>query len=373
MSELQLFPSDDEFSSVPETPALHLQPKPGRSTLDCDPLPNRTGRQLQRSYKPRSRRPLSPPPSRPSSSSVSSSPSPPPPQSLSQTTRQDVPLIPPVSKWTVNSLRQALANSGVHFPRRSSKIQLYELLTSSQNSPSQPELQSKNPKNKIQRISTIRSSPRQQSSRQTRHQHERANPTARTSSFAPVSSRLATAAAEHSSPAAPAPNNPQVLFSGSRSSKHDTEIPSHLIPFSSVPSFLPNSQKGVESSVRLPPLNVPPPLPFPFSSGDDHSVRMPPQSVPPISLPIFHSFPPAATHTNQDPQPSTSIAPARWPSHSLASAEHLPPPPHAVAQEPPPVSSQLRSLILAGADIDLPSLLTSVPINESHRSFECGP
>ncbi|KAK9970174.1 hypothetical protein ABG768_026139, partial [Culter alburnus] len=336
MSELQLFPSDDEFSSIPEMPTLHLQPKPGHSTSDCDPLPNRTGHQLQRSYKLRSRRPLSPPPSRPSSSSVSSSPSPPPPppppQSLSQTTRQDVPLIPPISKWTVNSLRQALANSGVHFPCRSSKIQLYKLLASSQNSPSQPELQSKNPKKSQLSVLPCSTNPLT---------------TARTSSSTPVSSRPATAAAEHSSPAALAPNNPQVLFSGSRSSRHETEIPSHLIFFSSLPSFLPNSQKGAESSVRLPPLNVPPPLPFPFSSGDDHSVRMPPQSVPPISLPIFHSFPPAATHTNQEPQPSTSTAPARWPSHSLASAEHLPPPPHAVAQEPPPVSSQLRSLILA--------------------------
>lgn len=61
------------------------------------------------------------------------------------------------------------------------------------------------------------------------------------------------------------------------------------------------------------------------------------------------------------------------PAHSLTTVAPLPAPLNAVAMEPPPVSTHFCSLIQSCADIELPSLLTSVPINESHLSFDCGP
>lgn len=99
--------------------------------------------------------------------------------------------------------------------------------------------------------------------------------------------------------------------------------------------------------MRLPPLNVRHPTPphtfflFFFQSSQE--------AVPSTKMPLAQ--PPSHL-------PSTSTDPACLPSHTLTSAAPLPPPPHAVALEPPPVSSQLCSLILAGADADLPSLLT---------------
>ncbi|KAF4101548.1 hypothetical protein G5714_017980 [Onychostoma macrolepis] len=86
-------------------------------------------RKVQRSYKSRSRRLPSPPPSR---SPVVSVPRP------SLHSAAAISTIPPISKWSVNSLRQALSNSGLHFSRRSSKAQLYDLLSNYNNSSSIP-------------------------------------------------------------------------------------------------------------------------------------------------------------------------------------------------------------------------------------------
>lgn len=41
--------------------------------------------------------------------------------------------------------------------------------------------------------------------------------------------------------------------------------------------------------------------------------------------------------------------------------------------DPPPVSTHLRSQILAGADIDLSFLLPSVSNSKPHRTLDCGP
>ncbi|XP_067309065.1 uncharacterized protein [Pseudorasbora parva] len=48
-------------------------------------------------------------------------------------------------------------------------------------------------------------------------------------------------------------------------------------------------------------------------------------------------------------------------------------PPNALAMNPPPVSTHLRSQILAGADFDLSSLLPSVSISEPNRTLDFGP
>ncbi len=98
--DLQLFPSDDELFSCPETPSvLHVSPEPTDPNQETPP--ERSGRKIQRSYKPRSRRLLSPPASR--SPAVTS------PRPSLHPTAAILP-IPPISKWSVNSLRQALSN-----------------------------------------------------------------------------------------------------------------------------------------------------------------------------------------------------------------------------------------------------------------------
>ncbi len=124
----------------------------------------------------------------------------------------------------------------------------------------------------------------------------------------------------------------------------------------SIPSF---SNIGTDPNVRLPPLTVLPPPPHSTSIlsssaiGADLSMGLPLQTVYPSAL-----VPSAAS---------------RLPAYTLSTTSALPMPSNAVAMDPPPVSMHLRSQILAGADIDLASLLPSISISEPLRSFDCGP
>ncbi|ROL49968.1 hypothetical protein DPX16_6376 [Anabarilius grahami] len=143
--EIELFPSDDELSNVPETPARFSPNRLDPSSHHISPV-DRPGRRSHRSTSqlntPRSRRPLSPPPSRSSRGSAdlrrdASHPS--SSSSSSSSSSAATPSIPPVEKWSVNALRQALSNAGIHFSRRNTKVQLHDLLVRShQNSPRPP-------------------------------------------------------------------------------------------------------------------------------------------------------------------------------------------------------------------------------------------
>ncbi|KAF4107424.1 hypothetical protein G5714_011788 [Onychostoma macrolepis] len=119
-------------------------PRPSDAT---EPRTSARGRRPARStaHTPSHRRLRSPPPSRqptPSSASsyVSASPS-----------------IPPIAKWTVASLRQALANSDVRFSRRMSKAELYSLYISLEHT-NTPSKTSRTCKNKTLHVSGTSSS-----------------------------------------------------------------------------------------------------------------------------------------------------------------------------------------------------------------------
>ncbi len=135
--DLQLFPSDGEHFSCPKTPTVATHVSSECMDPNQETPSERFGHKIQHSYKPHSRRLLSPPPSR--------SPVTAPHPSLHPAAA--IPPIPPISKWSVTSLCQALSNSDIYF--RSSKAQLYDLLPNSNNSTSIPK-NSSTPKKKTQ-------------------------------------------------------------------------------------------------------------------------------------------------------------------------------------------------------------------------------
>jgi len=88
--------------------------------------------------------------------------------------------------------------------------------------------------------------------------------------------------------------------------------------------------------------------------GADASARLPPQSASAlVSLP-----------------PNTLLQVKS--SFSLFTATPMNVPQNAITLEPPPVTSNIKAQILSGADIDLSSLPTLLPISESNRQVDCG-
>ncbi|RXN37759.1 proline-rich 36-like protein [Labeo rohita] len=129
-----------------------------------------------------------------------------------------------------------------------------------------------------------------------------------------------------------------------------------------VPPILPlfpslSSAPGAVPSVSLPlitqaPMPAIPPL-FPSLSsvpGDGRSAGMLPLAAPAAT------FPPPQTRS----------------PFSLTSATPLPAPPNALALEPPPVPNSIRTQILAGADVDLFSLLSPILPSPADRQINCG-
>ncbi|RXN02475.1 poly [Labeo rohita] len=141
-------------------------------------------------------------------------------------------------------------------------------------------------------------------------------------------------------------------------------VPSMSLPFTThalmpaIPPLLPSlsSAPGAVPSVSLPltthaPTPAIPPLFPPFSSfpQNAHSASMPPPAVPAALFP---------------PQTRSPF--------SLASATPLPAPPNALTLEPPPVPNSIRTQILAGADVDLFSLLSPISPLPADRQINCG-
>ncbi len=114
---------------------------------------------------------------------------------------------------------------------------------------------------------------------------------------------------------------------------HQPATQSHWPP----PSFLPTSFYGL-----------------PQAPGSIPCVRLPPQTV---TAPLY--------------LPSNPSTPSKF-QFTLFTAVSLPTPSNAAALEPPPVPNTIKSQILAGADIDLSSLLSLLPPAETHRQIDCG-
>lgn len=103
--------SPDSASIIHPTPVTGIEPKSssrGRTPARSD------------SRSPRRRGHSSPPPARPPSFSPASS------------YRSAVPTIPPIGKWTVAGLREALGKSDIQAPRKLNKAELYDLYVSLQ-------------------------------------------------------------------------------------------------------------------------------------------------------------------------------------------------------------------------------------------------
>ncbi|KAF4101549.1 hypothetical protein G5714_017981 [Onychostoma macrolepis] len=357
--ELQLFPSDDELFSRPETPTVATRVSPERTDPSQETPSEHFSRKVQRSYKPRSRRLPSPPPSR---SPVVSVPRP------SLHSAAAISTIPPISKWSVNSLRQALSNSGLHFSRRSSKAQLYDLLSNYNNSSSIP-TNSSTSKKKNQSSFTPVSPPVRRSEHVQRANPEAAAKTrgekttdARTSSSAGLSARPTTAAARNSSTAPPTLTNS--LLQASSLPRQDASISTFFPVLPSIDnpcatssqmvSFFSSPTQRADPSARLPSLAIPPPLlsfnvnsshPLLQPSGSQIPPNVPPGAVPSARLPLqrtlsplFPANPPLASappcHLGHQSllglpaqHPSSSSGPIHLPAHSLATAVLLPAPP----------------------------------------------
>ncbi|RXN11092.1 proline and serine-rich 1-like protein [Labeo rohita] len=160
---------------------------------------------------------------------------------------------------------------------------------------------------------------------------------------------------------APVPPIPPLFpsLSSAPGAVHSVSLPltTHA-PMPAIPPLLPSlsSAPGAVPSVSLPlttqaPMPAIPPLFPPFSSvpQNAHSASMPPPAVT------------AATFPPQTRSP-----------FSLASATPLPAPPNALALEPPPVPNSIRTQILAGADVDLFSLLSPISPSPADRQINCG-
>ncbi|KAG1936323.1 proline and serine-rich protein 1-like [Pimephales promelas] len=425
MSQLQLFPSDDEsnFSPDPQPESADPRTTPSPPNISTDPKASPRGRLPTRTAtrSPRRRGQPSPPPARHHNPSPASS------------YRSAVPTIPPIAKWTVLGLRQALINSDVQFSRRMNKAELYALYVS---------LQSTNlsPKSMPAPKRTSRQSKAQDSPRWTTPPSQRtksssfpaSNRSGRPSASlgrAPVPSavrpRQQAAALAETRPAdlpsayqnmAPAvPNNPfsfqwppapvpdasvrlPPLEMEAQSFQHSFATATNPSSFQWPPAPVP------DASVRLPPLALeaqsfqpafatatnPSSFQWPAAPVAQASVRLPPLAARAHSSQFQPSFP---SHTfNPLPQapeadssvrlpPLTIAAPALVPfssllqaksQHSLFTATQMPVPSNAVAAEPPPVSHNIRAQILSGADVDLSSLLSLLPVTESNRQIDCG-
>ncbi len=425
MSDLESFSSDNEpdtpsqatrskarlgqasgSKAPPPAGSKALPPRPGST---AEPQASARGRRPTRpatpSPKPRSLRP--PPPSRqplqsPSSSYASASPS-----------------IPPIGKWTVAGLRQALSNSDVKFSRKTSKAQLFDLFVSlGKTNTSTSKKVSKARKTINYHVSPTSSS---RSSSGSPRAPRRSRPSA-SLGHAPDSAVPRTAPPPFSSQ----PSTAALPATASRAAPH-TGITSQS-PILPTPFLLPSA---ADASVRLPPLAAqaqppyyhPPASSFshqwpaapaadvhagnhqpatqshwlprsflptslyglPEASGADPCVRLPPQTATtPPSFPSTSSYvlpqAPGANPCVRLP-PQTVTAPLYLPSNpsipsksqfTLFTAVPLPTPSNAAALEPPPVPNTIKTQILAAMDIDLSSLLSLLPPAETHRQIDCG-
>ncbi len=436
MSELELFPSDNEPDAPPQATRSKAQlgqasgskaPPSQASGSKAPPsagskaLPPRPGSTAEPQASARGRRPTRPATRTPKPRSLRSPPpSRQPSQSPSSSYASASPSIPPIGKWTVAGLRQALSNSEVKFSRKMSKAQLYDLYVSLENTntPTSKKV-TKARKTKNYHVSLTSSSSRSSSgspraSRRSRpsaslgHAPDSAVPHTALPPFSsqPITaapSATASRAAPHTgmtsqSPILPTPfllpsaadasvrlpplaaqSQPPYYYPSATSfsyqwpaapaadvqvGNHQPATQSHWPP----PSFLPTSfyglpqAPGADPCVRLPPQTATTPPSFPSTSsyvlpqapGADPCVRLPPQMVTaPLYLPSNPSIPSKSQFT-------------------LFTAVPLPTPSNAAALEPPPVPNTIKSQILAGAYIDLSSLLSLLPPAETHRQIDCG-
>ncbi|RXN38444.1 poly [Labeo rohita] len=336
---------------------------------------------------------------------------------------------PAKAKWTVVGLRQALASSGVIIPRRSTKadlLTLYASLQAGENPGSAP------PSRASGGARTSRCAPYARPEQSTTPPRTASRPSGR--SEGPSASRghaPKAAVASHCPPSRPSERElaahtggEPVFASTSRNSGASPPPPAAISRSQLLPRCSPNplpfpwpAAPLSSHSMSIPPPTAQAPVPpipplFPSLSsapGAVPSVSLPftthalmpaipplfpslssaPGAVPSVSLPLtthaptpaipplfppFSSFPQNAHSASMPPPavPAALFPPQTRSPFSLASATPLPAPPNALALEPPPVPNSIRTQILAGADVDLFSLLSPISPSPADRQINCG-
>ncbi len=270
--------------------------------------------------------------------------------------RSTRPALPPIEKWMVASLRQALSNSDIQAPRKSTKAELYELYKNLK----PPTLSPKSTTN---------------ASRKRKHA---ASPrwTPPSSSRSKTSSRRASNSGIR--PSASQSRAPD--FADARPDRDSAAAHLYTTDFSSaIPK--PSTQTGFWPP---PPVSAPQPnlprsepaaqayawpqwptytaaQPAPSSPGPSAQAnawpQWPPNIIPqptPLSL-VSVAQGNAGPLELQNPAPPpaayNTLLQAK-PQYSLFTATPMPVPSNAIATEPPQVAHNIRAQILAGADVD---------------------
>ncbi|XP_056094663.1 proline-rich protein 36-like [Rhinichthys klamathensis goyatoka] len=363
MSQLQLFPSDEEsnFSPDPQPQSADPRTTPSLPNISTDPQASPRGRLPARTAtrSPRRRGQPSPPPARHHNPSPASS------------YRSAVPTIPPIGKWTVLGLRQALINSDVQFSRRMNKAELYALYVS---------LQSTNlsPKSMPAPKRTSRQSKAQDSPRSTTPPSQRTKSSSLSASNR--SRRPSASLGRAPVPSAVRPRQQAAALVETRPADLPSAYQNMAPAVSNNPfSFQWPPAPVPDASARLPPLALeaqsfqptfttatnPSSFQWPAAPVAQASMRLPPLAAQAHFSQFQPSFPshtfnplPQAPEANSSVRlpPPTIAAPASAPFssllqakslHSLFTATQMPVPSNAVAAEPPPVSHNIRAQILS--------------------------
>ncbi len=391
MSQRPSSSSDEEANLARDAPAHSTGPTTIPPTPDVAPEPQASshGRTPARTALRSSRRggQSSPPPARLPSSSPASS------------YRSAIPTIPPIGKWTVAGLKQALGDSDIQASRKMNKAELYDLYVSLQSTPKTTHRQSK--------ARRAQKSPAQSPPSSSRTGSGSLRPSRRSNRPSASLGR-----APDSAMALPPLNEAQPSTTASAATAPHTAGPSGLLTptqfytpavYSPFPFQRPPAPVE-DTSARLSPLaaqvqllqqfhptgynpahfqwpaapvaqtSTSPPLLAAQAHFSSHNPSIP--SYPPTNFP----FQATAGHPSVRLPPTCADLAYSLPSsmlqlkspHSLFTATPMPVPSNAVAMEPPPISQNIRAQILSGADVDLSSLLSLLPAAEPDRQIDCG-
>ncbi len=136
--------------------------------------------------------------------------------------------------------------------------------------------------------------------------------------------------------------------------------------------FCPGPAAQVNAWSQWPAYLAPQPGPGPVAQTSTW-LQWPPNPIPqptPLS---------SGPVTQVDTGPQNTAPPAAYnallqakPQYSLFTATPMTVPANAIASEPPQAAHNVRAQILAGADVDLSSLLSLLPTSDSNRQIDCG-
>ncbi len=278
------------------------------------------------------------------------------------------PAFPPIEKWTVASLKQALASPDIQAPRKSTKAELYELYKNLK-----PTTRSTKTTTKATRKSKHTASPRWTPPFSSRsNTSSRRTPDSGTRPSASQGRAPDFTDARH----AKGPDVAQPYGTAFQPAMPVTQTgfwpPPPPVPAQQPTPLFPEPAAKVNAWPQQPAYVAPQPGPGPVAQASTWPQWPPnpiPQSTPLSSGPITHVdtgpqniAPPAAYNTLLQTKSQ----------YSLFTATPMPVPANAIATEPPQAAHNIRAQILAGADVDLSSLLSLLPTADSNRQIDCG-